>query len=592
MRFGINNDASRTRVSVSHSRSLLRSLVAFSVFSLFALCSITSAFADPYFPGSGTIGDPFQIEDDDHLVLLSDLVNSADANPTYAPAYYVLNSDISFDDTDSWTPIGISDALLFGGSFDGANHNITGLSIDVRAEYQGVFGYVSGKGDSNLASVKNLNVTVANINGGRYVGGIAGWASYASIENCDIFGVVSSDVRNSDVGGIVGYVNNDTTITECSSYATVKGSGYYVGGIVGYVVSGGITSCDNTGIVIGVGSVGGIVGETSSNVNILYCDSSASVTGTDNYTGGIAGYIHDTGSIVSSDNTGTITGTSYVGGIAGYAYDTINIAGCYNSADITGTADNIGGVAGRVDLRSNITSVYSRGTVSGRGTVGGIAGNTYSGSLIEKSQNDSFVSGTFDNVGGVTGNLYSSTISNCFNTGDVNSATVALRGDNDGGIVGTAQGSSVQNCYSTGTVYGKSYVGGISGYLYSSTLENCVALNISVVRTGSNSGRVSGYPTSGSYQNCYGYDEMSYGTLPFSGGYGGIDVSAAEAAQATFWTTTAGWSEDIWDIEDDELPQLKNLPLPSGTDVVQVIRIPEDWPPQDEDSDEMGIGWE
>jgi hypothetical protein len=209
---------------------------------------------------------------------------------------YILLNDIElkadgagFDATSGWAPIGdnstYDDNSRFIGIFNGNNHKITGLWIK-RADYVGLFGYISGSG----ASIKNLGVETdgdKNITGGQYVGGIAGYVYGGSISNSYATGNVSGTGR---VGGIAGWVDGGSTISNSYATGSVSGTGS-VGGIAGYVYDGSITNSYATG----------------------------SVSGTGVYVGGIAGYVDGDSAIVQNNAAinPLVTGSSDVNRIVG-----------------------------------------------------------------------------------------------------------------------------------------------------------------------------------------------------------------------------------------------------------------------------------
>ena len=144
---------------------------------------------------------------------------------------------------------------------------------------------------------------------------------------------------------------------------------------------------------------------------------------------GLFGYIHSGGAAVK--NLGLvdvyITANSYVGGIAGFIASG-SIENCY----VTGTM-----------------------------TVGSSSSN-----------NTSY-------AGGIVGSSDGSRITNCWTN-----VNITATGTNVGGIVGeTYAACYIENCYALGDVVGSDQVGGIVGYLRSSTITNCVALNSLVAAT-------------------------------------------------------------------------------------------------------------
>lgn len=170
-----------------------------------------------------------------------------------------------------WTPIGIGN-YSFKGVFDGGNHKITSMNVHAAGtSYAGLFGYVLG------GTVKNLRVEGSV----KYTGGTFGY-----------------------VGGIVGRCDSSGKVTNCLSKVMIAAQGnYYVGGVVGNLITGTINLCWNEGTVNGgSGSVGGIVG-TNSGGTVTNCANFGEVTGSST-AGGIVGI----GTAANSYNLGDVTG--------------------------------------------------------------------------------------------------------------------------------------------------------------------------------------------------------------------------------------------------------------------------------------------
>lgn len=211
------------------------------------------------------------------------IVYSADGLYTWAKAAEqnfstgcILGADITLPDAaeggSNWTPVD-----NYSGTFDGAGHAISNVVIN-GGDYVGFFGRSPG-------TVKNLNLTNAEINGSNYVGGIAGMnRGDGNIIACSVSG--STINGNHDLGGIAGY-NNGGNITACSvSGGTITGS-FDLGGIAGFSYGGNITACSVSGSTInGEYQVGGIVGYNFK--NIIACYTTADVKG-NSYTGAFAG---------------------------------------------------------------------------------------------------------------------------------------------------------------------------------------------------------------------------------------------------------------------------------------------------------------
>ncbi len=311
---------------------------------------------------------------------LWDFAEKVNDGETTANAILTANIDLN---NQPWTPIG-SDSHLYTGTFNGAGHTISGLTInDSRADDQGLFGYVgtggtvkdltvsgSVKGDDYVGGVVGYNDegrvenchNIGSVSGERYVGGVVGYNDEGRVKNCHNIGEVSGD----RVGGVVGY-NNGGTVENCYNTGKVSGpdSGNsvidsYVGGVVGRNFGGTVENCYNTGSVKGPDSVsgsyvGGVVGDNVGNVvgynrgTVENCYNTGTVTGTDDYVGGVVGYNYSGGSVTNSYNTGEVSGKISVGGVVGYNHSGGSVTGCYflqqgelqgigDDADATGAA--------------------------------------------------------------------------------------------------------------------------------------------------------------------------------------------------------------------------------------------------------------
>lgn len=217
-----------------------------------------------------------------------------------------------------------------------------------------------------------------NVNGGklsnnnRSIGGIIGWINQVDtrIENCINNGAVSSTgsaTTTAGTGGIVGISGMSRAVIDgCINNGTV--SGYrFIGGVIGRVIENAtITNASNTAAISGTRDIGGIIGgtdnaKTSSTFNELYvtgATNSGAVTGTGDFIGGIVGYINSTGNVLTDcTNTGNITGVKCVGGIIGLVnaskkatVDNATVRDC----TISGT-QSVGGWIGRIVAKATAT---------------------------------------------------------------------------------------------------------------------------------------------------------------------------------------------------------------------------------------------
>lgn len=232
----------------------------------------------------------------------------------------------------NWVP------AIYNGIFDGKNHIIKGMTINLPEQDYVGFLLVLGKG----GEVKNLKLKDVNVLGGRIcTGSIAGLNNGGVITNCYSEGKLEG---NDYVGGIAGNSMSGSIIL-CKSAANVIGK-QYTGGIVGYNVED-IIECDFSGIVTGTESVGGVVGLN------------------------LRDYEFGVGDVIACNFTGKVSGTTeLIGGIVGSNGG--KTVACYSTGDVSGQGEKIGGVVGGGD--GIVTACYATGNVVGGTIVGGIIG--------------------------------------------------------------------------------------------------------------------------------------------------------------------------------------------------------------------------
>ena len=266
-----------------------------------------------FFEGAGTSdSDPYLIKTAADLAKLAGLVNAGASPYASSGRYYRLEKDIelsAYASGDGWMPIGINASYGFNGSFDGNNKTITGLTINrPAADYTGLFGYLYVD-----SKVQNIRIIDANVIGKARVGGVAGSAWGATVENCAVIGNVSG---LESVGGTVGRASS-STLENCYSSGRVTGSGNYVGGIIGYleIAVTTVQRCYSDSSVSGAESVGGVAGFVGA-AAVQNCYSTGNVTGT-RFVGGVAGDI-SSGSVQNCYSTGSVRGTEHVSGVLGF----------------------------------------------------------------------------------------------------------------------------------------------------------------------------------------------------------------------------------------------------------------------------------
>lgn len=239
-----------------------------------------AALAADTLSGSGTEDDPYLLATAADLKAFRDMANAEASSKLCA----TLTADIDLGG-EAWTPFeGPTVGGAYAGTFDGANHTIKGLSVNLTSSKgAGLFGTVCG------ATIKNLKVEGnVSASSSAFVGGIVGRTqTSATIDSCSFAGTVTSTKKSGSsnaTAGIVGKVNTGTvTITNCANTATVNGNGNIAAGILGYGGSNKVTieNCYNTGAISGQWYASGICGSTvKATSSIRNCYNSGTITAT------------------------------------------------------------------------------------------------------------------------------------------------------------------------------------------------------------------------------------------------------------------------------------------------------------------------
>jgi len=272
----------------------------------------------------------------------------------------------------------------FAGVFNGDGHSIRGLYINTDKRYQGLFGISTG-------TIQNLEIKNSYLNGGEGTGAIVG-LNGGKILNSRI---TNTEVKGKDkVGGIAGVCMTSAWLQNCFSNETSVISGRdYVGGLAGYVNNNSaIIQCENEAIVSGKNYIGGNVGIIFYGSMVKDVSNRSNCILGEKYIGGIAG--HSAAQLenclsMNLDDTGYIKGKEYVGGIVGLNYVMGDITSCVNKSKIIIEENNGGGIAGLNN--SSISNCYNNGNIDASscdGTkIGGICGQNISESFINTSYN-------------------------------------------------------------------------------------------------------------------------------------------------------------------------------------------------------------
>ena len=179
--------------------------------------------------------DPYLIATDGDFDLFVILCNNSNEQ-----AYYKLVADISAAGSVRITE-------PFTGFFVGSYDEETGVYHKISDLDHPLFDKLNG------ATVKDIMLDNVNITSGDSDGDVGAFACYAGgntrIYNCGVLATISSTVSGSrDVGGIVGWLEENARVVNCFSFADITG-GNYKGGIVGY--NGVATTVNNLNNGIG-----------------------------------------------------------------------------------------------------------------------------------------------------------------------------------------------------------------------------------------------------------------------------------------------------------------------------------------------------
>ena len=209
------------------------------------------------------------------------------------------------------------------------------------------------------------------------VGGLVGSMSEGEIESSHSAGTVSGIANG--IGGLAGAIGSGGLVKSSHATSTVKGASQ-VGGLIGSLQQADVASSYATGPVNGTDYVGGLIGRSSSPSSVTSSAASGAVTGSGFYIGGLVGY-WPVGTIASSYAAGPVRGDSNVGGLVGsLAPVSAIVTSSYASGSVSG-GTNVGAFAGDLAGGGVSDSYYDTDTAAGvaafgQGTSAGVTGLT------------------------------------------------------------------------------------------------------------------------------------------------------------------------------------------------------------------------
>jgi hypothetical protein len=284
--------------------------------------------------GSGTATNPYLISSVPNYQTFQDYVLAENTTYISADKYWKLTTDLNLTGV-SWSVRIGSSAYAFKGIFDGDGHTIRFNTINevFFGEYAGLFSHTYN------AEIKNLNVAGGSISAVGFLGGLIGMAEKRIIlENVH---VTMNNTSNCSIfcGGLIGYLSidgdntiniGDCSVTGVAMSLDIFSSGYYAGGLIGYIentfasnydCSVNISDCiaDVNFTTTGAGNlpgIGGIIGRIDNSrihVKLTRCFTTAKVPnigGAGLARGSIVGYVHNnatcTGIYVHNSGSGGV----------------------------------------------------------------------------------------------------------------------------------------------------------------------------------------------------------------------------------------------------------------------------------------------
>ena len=327
--------------------------------------------------GRGTQEDPYRIETAEQLAKIKDYRDKAFILASDIDLSSYGNWDpigtFNMESDDPEKSEAAESSLAFVGRFDGNGHTISNLTVNRPDTFGvGLFGFVVG--NAAFPSIRNLTVSNADVKGACMVGGVVGVIN-GRITGIELTG--GNRIEGCAVGAVGGIVGMGFgAIENCSANASVTSNGKNMQGL-GLICGGGkwltVRACTASGNVTAKGfgafSVGGLVGCIQESTTMENCAVKATIDASDEKSfmvGGLAGHAgnYDKSSPTlirncSSDVDITVSASSKrVGGLIGgnlfvSAFleehptpSLYRITGCTTSGSIKGDASQVGSIAG------------------------------------------------------------------------------------------------------------------------------------------------------------------------------------------------------------------------------------------------------
>ena len=469
----------------------------------------------------------------DDLVAAKNAINEGSGYVRYqVDGKFTLMDDIDMSEVSDWTSVTTLSADFDGDGFSithwatssplfetvASGVTVSDLTIDESCEYtltNGNASWIAGTTSGTLTRITTKGTMSRELNSPSAlsrVGTMAAICTGGTISDCTNYGDIRfHSNQNLFTGGIAGEIKTAATVLNsvnnygnivCQSTLTTDNSA--VGGIVGWIRSditlsdavnyGSINYTANTRNINRNDHIGGICGlieTTASTINNVHNFASIDARIVRGSVAGIIGWaqgvsvenVSNKGNICADGNTNNATRAG-IGGILGIAKDGIQYADNYGSIRINGSNSfnaNVGGICGIVENGSkgisNCTNHQGADIIlesnTGLGYIGGIVGqkktNTQTISSCTNDASLDITSSYNTYIGGIAGEFSAGNITDCHNRGENLKANITGT-SKVGGIAGNTGEKSLKITGSSNsssievTAGDNTYVGGIRGY--------------------------------------------------------------------------------------------------------------------------------
>ena len=431
-------------------------------------CNITNPTKDNIFEGgTGTKNDPYQIKTANQLACFAETVNNGES---YEGKYIKqirniklndhLNEKVSTKDLSNaniWIPIGDREyeySAWFSGTYNGDNHMISGLYIDVNDQSydyrhtSGLFGSVFNATIQNI-TLTDVYIFATNIKRHEYMN-IASCVAYSNgslvLKNIKTYGEIVDITNRIDLhlSGVISDIDdsneNIIILENIENNINITSNNGDPAGIISHLESY-VDTGDYTVIMKNITNKGNIIGHEID---------------------GIAGTIY--GSKVYLENIVNIGNLNiidsiYRGNASGLFFNLSNatLKDSHNEGIISSPkiADNMAGLIAHGEYITIFNS-YNSGNIS-------IDGITLEG--IQNEELNDFHSG--GSCAGLVSSCSNCSVSNSYNSGNILSASWTA-----GGLIAEGISTNISNSYNLGNVYGGNVIGGLIGSSEGTVIDN------------------------------------------------------------------------------------------------------------------------